>query len=152
MSLFLNKIFGPNLTDLTNTTPTLSLKDFYTGNLKAHGVATNLFGKVVRRFKADVKGAQEGEKLKVNEFFTYDDGRTFDRNWDMRQTNPEGTKFTGTGADILGNIIAETHGYGALLKYTLKIPKKGSKNNFKTMHITHWQYQIDETHTLHFLK
>ncbi len=148
----LERLLGPKLENFRETQPILNLKEFYTGTLKAHGVARTLFGKVLRRFTADIKGSQEGDKLILNEFFTYDDGRTFNRQWELTQDNPEGTQFTGKGADIFGDIKAQTKGCAGLLKYTLKIPTKKSKSSFKTMAVIHWQYQIDETHALHFLR
>ncbi len=152
MCFFLGKMFGPQLTQHHNDNQTLDLKEFYTGNLKARGVARNMFGKVLRRFTADVKGSHQGDKLILNEFFTYDDGRTFDRQWELTQEDEDGKYFKGQGADIFGDITAQTQGCASLLKYTLKIPAKKSKRGFKTLDVTHWQYKIDESHTIHFLK
>ena len=152
MCFFIEKTMGPKLTHHQSDKQILNLKEFYTGKLKAHGVARNMFGKVLRRFTADVKGSHQGDQLSLNEFFTYDDGRTFDRHWSLIQEDKSGKNFTGQGADILGNITAKTQGSACLLTYTLKIPAKKSKKGFKTLDVTHWQYLIDESHTLHFLK
>lgn len=148
---FLQKYMRKNLNFYSTTQPALNLKAFYTGSLEAHGVARSIFGRMERRFVAQVRGRQEGTHLILNEDFTYDDGRVFCREWTMVQQNPEGTKYGGTGADIFGEICGETSGASGLLMYTLKIPSKSAKRGFKTMDVVHWQYLIDSTHTLHFL-
>lgn len=144
--------FSAKIEDYTGTEPVLQMKDFYTGKLQAHGVARNWRGKVMRKFSADVSGSSDGAELILHEFFTYDDGRTFKRKWELLESNDKGSDFTGTGADIFGQLLAKCRGCAAQLRYTLKIPSKKSKGSFSTLAVDHWQYQIDETHTLHFLK
>ncbi|NCP61797.1 MAG: DUF3833 domain-containing protein [Alphaproteobacteria bacterium] len=147
--------FYPKINDYKKTTPLLNLKEFYSGSLKAHGVARNWRGKVVRKFQAEVSGLSTGDDLTLHEFFTYDDGRTFKRKWDIKEektARPDEYNFTGTGADIFGQIVGQSRGCAAHLFYTLKIPSKKSKKGFSTLTVDHRQYKIDETHTLHFLK
>ena len=77
--------FHPKIDDYKNTTPLLDLKEFYAGTLKAYGVARNWRGKVMRKFQADISGTSIENNLTLNEFFTYDDGRTFKRQWDIKE-------------------------------------------------------------------
>jgi len=127
--------FYPKINDYKKTTPLLNLKEFYSGSLKAHGVARNWRGKVVRKFQAEVSGLSTGDDLTLHEFFTYDDGRTFKRKWDIKEektARPDEYNFTGTGADIFGQIVGQSRGCAAHLFYTLKIPSKKSKKGFST--------------------
>ncbi len=140
------------LKKLSNTTPLLNLEEFYQGNLKAHGVARSPLGKLCRRFSAEVTGRKaKNGSLNLVENFTYSDGRKFHRQWVLNPMKGEKKGiYSGAGKDIHGNISAKSSGCAALLRYSLKIPKKGS-SNFKTLNVKHWQYQISDTKTLHFL-
>lgn len=135
---------------LAKTQPELLFHEFYKGKLKATGIACHPLGWINRRFTADVTANHDGDHIQLNENFTYDDGRQFNREWSLMPLNSEKTKYTGQGADIHGTIYGESSGCAALLKYALKIPQKGS-DTFKTINVKHWQYRVSDTHTIHKL-
>lgn len=135
---------------LAKSEPVLNLAEFYKGNLRATGITCHPLGWVKRRFTADVTGRHKGDTLILNEDFTYDDGRKFSREWTLEALNAERTQFKGRGGDIHGDIYGMSSGCGALLRYTLTIPQKGS-DKFKTISVKHWQYRVGDTKTIHKL-
>ena len=135
------------LKQLSHTKPELNLADFYQGSLVATGITCHPLGFMKRRFTASVSGEKKEGLLTLEEKFTYDDGRRFDRQWSLIPLNENMTEFKGTGADILGEIYGVSSGCAALLKYTLRVPQKGGRH--RTIDVNHWQWQIDERKTIH---
>ena len=147
---FMNYLSWRRLRNQKDSVSNLKLADFYTGKLAATGITRSALGVLKRRFTADVHGQRTTDgRLILNEDFTYDDGRQFSRQWTLNALDLDEKKFLGSGADIHGDIHGEAKGCAALLIYTLKVPQKGG--SFKKIDITHWQYQVTDTKTIHKL-
>ncbi len=103
-----------------NEKPLLSLEDYLSGDLEAHGMFQDRSGLVVKRFKVKMKATWENGVGTLDEDFTYSDGTTSKRIWTLRRVS-EG-RYTGTAADVIGTAEGQTAGNAFHWKYTLDLP------------------------------
>ena len=114
---------APTPADYAAEKPVLDLKQYFNGELVAHGLFTDRSGKVVRRFTVQMTGTWSGQQGTLDERFTYSDGVTQRRLW--RLTDEGGGRYTGRAADVVG--VAEGRAAGNALnwRYTLSLPVDG---------------------------
>jgi hypothetical protein len=115
---------APTPADYAAEKPVLDLKQYFNGELVAHGLFTDRGGKVVRRFTVQMTGTWTGNQGTLDERFTYSDGVTQRRIWKL--TDEGGGRYTGRADDVVG--VAEGRAAGNALnwRYTLSLPV-GSK-------------------------
>ena len=82
-ALGLSACAGPALLTYQNETPKLVLRDYFNGKLKAWGMFTDRFGKVVKRFSVDMDCEWNGNQGVFDEHFVYSDGTLQRRVWHM---------------------------------------------------------------------
>lgn len=99
--------------DYADATPALDLFSYFDGQTQAWGMFQDRFGEVKRRFKVQIKGEIEGERLTLDEAFQYDDGETQRRVWTIQRLNEH--HFQGTADDVVG--VAEGSAYGNALNW-----------------------------------
>jgi hypothetical protein len=71
--LFLASCGRPDLADDKLSSRELNLEEFFQGRTVAHGQFQDRFGTVRRRFRVDIAGDWDGERLKLVEDFTLED-------------------------------------------------------------------------------
>lgn len=106
-------INDPNLSDLD-----LNLEDFFNGEVIAYGQFQDVFGTVRSRFKVDISGTFDGNRLELEETFVYSDKTKMKRNWTLVKLTD--SEWEGKAPDVLG--VAKGTEVGDLFN---------------------WQYQID---------
>ena len=106
-------INDPNLSDLD-----LNLEDFFNGEVIAYGQFQDVFGTVRSRFKVDISGTFDGNRLELEDTFVYSDKTKMKRNWTLVKLTD--SEWEGKASDVLG--IAKGTEVGDLFN---------------------WQYQID---------
>lgn len=119
--------------------PTLSLEDYFNGDLDAYGIFQDRSGLVVKRFKVKMKASWENGVGTLDEDFSYSDGSKSKRVWTLRRTGPG--KYTGTAADVIGTAEGKTAGNAFHWKYTLDLPVDNKNYHVK---FDDWMYLMDD--------
>jgi hypothetical protein len=130
---------APTPADYAAEKPALDLKQYFNGELVAHGLFTDRAGKVSRRFTVLLTGSWNGQQGTLDERFTYSDGKTERRVW--RITDEGGGRYTGRADDVVG--VAEGRAAGNALnwRYTLSLPVDGKVYEVQ---FDDWMYLMDE--------
>lgn len=123
---------GPAVSDYAAERPSLDLRRYFDGEVLAHGLFLDRFGKVKRRFTVVMLCTWRGEEGELDERFTYSDGTLERRVWRLRHLG-EG-RYTGRADDVVGEAAGQTAGNSFRWAYTLRLPVDG-----KT-----WEVQFDD--------
>lgn len=129
----------PKPSDYAAEKPALDLRDYFNGDLVAHGIFTDRAGKVVRRFTVQMKCTWQGDQGVLDEDFTYSDGKKERRIW--RLTRLSGGRYTGTADDVKGQANGQVAGNAFQWKYTLNLPVDGTVYEVQ---FDDWMYLMDE--------
>ncbi len=129
---------APVPADYAAEQPVLDLKQYFNGELVAHGLFTDRAGKVARRFTVQLTGSWNGAQGTLDERFSYSDGKTERRIW--RLTDEGGGRYTGRADDVVG--VAEGRAAGNALnwRYTLALPVDGKVYEVQ---FDDWMYLMD---------
>jgi hypothetical protein len=100
--------------------PDLVLEEYFDGSLVAFGQFQDRFGQVRRRFEVAIEGEWDGETLTLVEDFTYEDGSTERRVWELTKTGD--ATWTGTAPGVLGTATGEVRGDVFNWQYTIDLP------------------------------
>lgn len=106
--------------DYAQTRPALDLFRYFEGKTLAWGMFQGRDGTLKRRFKVDIVGRVEGDRLTLTEDFVYDDGETQQRIWRIRRVG-EG-RYVGTADDVVGEANGESAGSAFHWRYVLRLP------------------------------
>lgn len=119
--------------------PVLDLKRYLNGELRAWGMFTDRFGKVVRRFEVRMQASWKGSQGILEEDFLYSDGTTERRVWTIDEIAPG--RFRGRADDVIGEAVGVSAGNALNWRYTLALPIEG-----RIWHVQFddWMYLIDE--------
>jgi hypothetical protein len=130
---------SPTPADYAAEKPRLDLKQYFDGELVAHGLFTDRSGRVARRFVVQMTGTWQGNQGTLDERFTYSDGKTERRVW--RLTDLGGGRYEGRADDVVG--VAEGIAAGNALnwRYTLALPVDGRVGEVQ---FDDWMYLMDE--------
>lgn len=115
---------GPQLADYAAQRPVFDFKQYFNGQLIAHGLASDRSGAVQRRFVVTMNCTWVGDAGTLDEQFVYDDGERQQRVWRVRAL-PDGT-YVGTADDVVGQAQGAAAGAAFRWNYTLRLPVRGS--------------------------
>ena len=119
--------------------PILELRDFFEGRVEAWGMFQKRSGEVVKRFHVEINGQSEGNKLILDESFTYSDGTKQKRVWTL---TPVGhNQWRGTADDVVGEARGEMAGNTLRWKYVLSRPVDGKEYQVE---LDDWMYLMDK--------
>lgn len=130
---------GPQPADYAAERPLLDLKQYFNGDVVAHGVFTNRSGKVVKRFTVLMRCTWKDDQGVLDEAFTYSDGTTDRRVW--RLTRHADGRYTGTAGDVVGTATGQAAGNAFRWNYTLRLPVDGKMYEVQ---FDDWMYLVDE--------
>lgn len=120
-------------------TPRLELREFFEGRTEAWGMFQKRSGEVVKRFNVVINGHSEGERLILDEAFSYSDGTTEQRVWTL---TPQGNgRWRGTAGDVVGEAQGEVAGNAFHWRYVLRLPVD---DKVYDVHMDDWMYLVDE--------
>lgn len=133
---------GVQVDDYADQQPRLDLQQFFDGPVEAWGMFQNRSGKVIKRFHVQIDSRRDGERLILDERFTYSDGSTDRRVWTLMSDGQQA--WRGTAADVAGEARGELAGNAFRWRYSLNLPVD---DQVYVVHFDDWMYLIDE-HTL----
>jgi hypothetical protein len=142
MGLGLSLLMGCAATKIDvyrNEKPVLDLASYFNGNLDAWGVVRNRSGKVVKRFHVAMTGKWQGANGTLEEDFTYADGTSSRRVWNIAKI--DANHYRGTAADVVGEAVGVARGNALQWRYVLQVPVDG-----KIYHVNFddWMYLVDD--------
>lgn len=108
--------------DFADTTPRLSLEEYFTGTTHAWGIFQNRQGQPLRQFRVRIEGKVEGDTLILDEYFDYADGETQRRIWRLQKVAPD--RYVGRADDVVGTATGIVRGQAFNFRYTLDVPWK----------------------------
>lgn len=124
VAVLANSCSSVSVQDYAQSQPTLSLPEFFQGNLTAHGVVKNFRGRVTRRFNADITAYWRDGTGTLEEDFVFDNGDVERRVWNLEPTDSGG--YIGTAGDVVGEGKVTLAGNSAFLDYVLRVPYNGT--------------------------
>lgn len=111
---------GVNVATYKAERPELRLEEYFNGTLDAWGMFQKRDGTVVKRFKVVIDASWTGNRGVLDERFTYSDGTTQRRVWNITRT-AEG-EYQGRADDVVGIANGEVSGNALRWIYTLELP------------------------------
>ena len=142
-SLLLGGCGATSVEEYAATQPALDLREFFDGDLVAHGMLQDRSGRMTRRFTATLQGSWNGESGTLVEHFVFDDGEEQDRTWTLQHLGSG--RYSGTAGDVLGTASGATAGSVFQWRYQLDVPWRDG-----TIAVTldDWLYLVDERHLI----
>jgi Protein of unknown function (DUF3833) len=130
---------APRVADYAQEQPRLTLKDYFNGDVKAHGVFTDRSGRVVKRFTVAMTARWQGANGVLEEDFVYSDGTKQRRVWRLNEVSAG--RFEGRADDVVGVAVGESAGNAFNWQYTMALPVDG-----RIIHVQFddWMYLMDE--------
>ena len=129
-----------NIQAYQNTTPTLDMHEFFSGQIDGWGMFQGRNGEVKKRFYVDIEATHHGDNVIVlNENFSWADGTKSQRIW--RLTEQAEGRWIGTAGDVIGEAAGEVVGNTLHWKYVLALPVDGKTYNVK---FDDWMYLVDK--------
>lgn len=122
-----------------NEEPRLDLRDYFVGKVDAWGMFQKRSGEVVKRFRVEIDGSLDGDRLILDEHFRYSDGTTQRRVWTLTEDAPG--RWRGTAADVIGEARGEVSGNALRWRYVLSLPVD---DEVYRVDFDDWIYLIDE--------
>lgn len=129
-----------NIQAYQNTTPTLDMHEFFSGQIDGWGMFQGRNGEVKKRFYVDIDATHEGENVIVlDEKFSWADGTKSQRIW--RLTKQADGSWRDTAGDVIGAAKGEVAGNTLHWQYLLELPvdDKTYKVNFDD-----WMYLVNK--------
>ena len=125
--------------DYAREKPVLDLREYFTGRVDAWGVVQDRSGRILKRMVVEIDGTWKGETGTLDERFTYADGTRETRVWTIRK---DGSRYTGTAADVVGEARGEAAGNALRWNYVLDAKREGGG----TIHLDmdDWMWLVDE--------
>lgn len=139
--LLLSACSGTQVQKYQSTLPTMDLRSFLQGDLKAYGLLRNRAGEMTRRFTVDMHATWQGEIGTLVEHFRFDDGEQQDRTWTL--THVGNGHYQGTAGDVVGIANGSTAGAVFQWRYQLQVPWR---DDTIAVTLDDWLYLVDEQH------
>ena len=129
---------GVQVEQYKNEKPQLDLRQYFNGRVDAWGMFQKRDGEVVKRFHVLIQGRSEGDKLILDEDFTYSDGTKQRRVWTLLPTGAN--TWSGTADDVVGEARGEVAGNALRWRYTLSLPVD---DKVYDVQFDDWMYLLD---------
>lgn len=139
-TLLLSGCATKNIQAYQNSTPTLDMHEFFSGQIDGWGMFQGRNGEVKKRFYVDIDATHEGDNVIVlDEKFAWADRSKSQRIW--RLTKQADGSWKGTAGDVIGEATGKVVGNTLHWNYLLELPveDKTYKVNFDD-----WMYLVDK--------
>jgi hypothetical protein len=134
----------PSFRDPALSDRKLNLEEFFDGELVAHGQFQDVLGTVRRQFRVDIQGDWNGERLRLQEDFVYEDGSTEQRIWTLVKTGAD--TWQGTAPGVIGQATGEEKGDRFNWRYTIDLPVPSADGTSETTRVSFddWMWLLSE--------
>jgi len=139
ISVFLLSSCSTKIDFYQTMTPKFHFEQFFQGDLVAHGMFKDRFGKVKKTFVVKMQAKWEGNICILSEYFTYNDGTTSTRIWKIEKLSED--KFVGTADDVIGKAFGIVAGNALKWDYQLKL--KVDNDEYK-VDFDDWMYLVSD--------
>lgn len=139
LCLALASCSGVDVRNYSQEKPTLELREFFEGRVEAWGIFQKRSGEVAKRFHVLINSHSEGDKLILDESFTYSDGTKQKRVWTLTPDGPG--QWRGTAGDVVGEARGEIAGNTLRWRYVLRLPVDGEEYDVE---LDDWMYLMDD--------
>ncbi len=137
--LFLSSCADHSIKSYSDELPKINLREFFNGKIYALGIVQDRSGRVIKRFKVDIKAYWKGSKAILDEKFVYSDGTNSSRVWELKEIGA--SKYEGRADDVVGIASGETAGNAFYFEYYLDLPV--GDTNYK-VNFEDWMYLLDK--------
>ncbi len=117
------------------TDPGFEIAKHLDGEILSEGVIFGPSGKMTSSFVARMVGEWNGNRGTLREIFTYSNGRTQERKWNLTIGNDN--RFIATADDIVGEGTGTVSGSTVQLRYRITLPEEAGGH---TLDVTDWMY------------
>ncbi len=124
----------PSFRDPALSDNKLNLEEFFDGDLVAYGQFQDVLGTVRRQFRVDIHGDWDGERLRLQEDFVYEDGSTEQRIWTLLKTGPD--RWQGTAPGVIGQATGQEQGDRFNWRYTIDLPVPSADGSSETTRVS----------------
>lgn len=142
---------APQIQDYAQDQPRLDLRSYFNGPVQAHGVFSDRFGRVIKRFTVQMQGQWSGSEGVLDEYFEYlqadvaanPGSRTQRRIWKLRDLGVQDgvQRYEGQADDVVGVALGTAMGNTLRWSYTLRLPIEGREWEVQ---FDDWMYLVDE--------
>lgn len=129
--------------DFSGATPRFEPDRFFEGPVRSWGVVESRAGNPKSRLRADLMGRREGSDLVITQDFTYEDGHTEHRTWNVRRIDEH--RYEATSPDVVGVAVGVAFGNAYRWQYTLET-RRGSR--LSRVRMEHWMYLAGDGETM----
>lgn len=130
---------APGAESYRDQRPVLDLRQYFDGEIEAHGMFQNRSGEVVRRFTVEIKASWRGNVGTLEEDFIYSDGTTDRRVWTITKIDEH--NYVGTAGDVVGEAKGTAYGNTLRWRYVLALEVDGKTYN---VDFDDWMYLMDD--------
>ena len=138
----------PSFDDPTLSQQKLNLEEFFDGDLVAYGQFQDVLGTARRSFVVTLQGDWDGERLRLEEDFVYEDGSTEKRIWTLRKTGPD--SWEGTAPGVIGVATGVEQDNRFNWQYEIDLPVPSADGTVETVRVTFddWMWLLSEDRLL----
>lgn len=138
-SLFLFSCSSHNVDLYKDENPKINLKEFFQGDIYAHGIVQDRSRKIIQRFTVNIKATWKTDNIAIlDEKFVYSDKTTSSRVWEL--TDVGNGNYEGRASDVLGVATGKTSGNAFYFQYYLDLPV--GDTTYK-VHFDDWMFLLD---------
>ena len=126
----------------------LNLEEFFDGELVAYGQFQDILGTARRSFVVTLRGDWDGERLRLEEDFVYEDGATEKRIWTLRKTGPD--SWEGTAPGVIGAATGQEQDNRFNWQYEIDLPVPSADGTTDTLRVTFddWMWLLSQDRLL----
>jgi hypothetical protein len=129
---------APKPIDYAKESPTLDLRQYFSGTVDGWGYVKDRSGTVIRRMAVEIVCTWNGNEGTLDESFKWSDGKTEKRVWKIRKA---GDRYIGTAGDVVGEATGAASGNALQWNYVLRLPpEQGSYE----VSMDDWMWMIDD--------
>lgn len=134
----------PSFDDESLSSQKLNLEEFFDGELVAYGQFQDVLGTARRSFVVELHGDWDGERLRLEEDFTYEDGSTEKRIWTLTKTGPD--SWIGTAPGVIGTATGEERDNRFNWRYEIDLPIPAADGSVETLRVTFddWMWLLSD--------
>lgn len=129
--------------DFASNSPSFQPLEFFDGQTRSWAVIENRSGNPTSQFTADLVGRRDGERLSLEQAFTFRDGRKEHRSWKITRIDKH--HYEATANDVIGISRGEARGNAFRWSYTTEGRRSWPLDD---LHFDLWMYLTDDGTTL----